>query len=47
MKFHEEIEYLINLLKTKNKDLEALNRLEEILEEYVINYPYRSYSDKK
>jgi hypothetical protein len=48
VKFHEEIEYLINLLKNEeNKDREALNQLEKILEEYVRNYQYRNYSNKK
>lgn len=48
LKFHEEIENLINLLKkTENKDSEALNQLEKLLEEYVRNYPYKNFSKKK
>jgi hypothetical protein len=47
VKFHEEIEYLINLLKKEEKkDPEALNQLEKILEEYARNYRY-TYSNKK
>jgi hypothetical protein len=48
MKFHEEIEYLINLLKKEeNKEPEALTQLEKILEEYVRTYRYRNYTNKK
>lgn len=48
MKFHEEIEYLINLLKKEeNKETEALNQLEKILEEYVRTYRHRNYTNKK
>ncbi|WP_378954735.1 hypothetical protein [Pelosinus sp. sgz500959] len=38
MEFHEEIEYLIEILKkpTSNiSDIDALERLEKILEEYA------------
>jgi hypothetical protein len=48
MKFHEEIEHLIDLLKKeKNKDPEVLNQLENLLEEFARNYQYRNYSNEK
>lgn len=46
MEFHEQVEYLINLLKNNNSnstDKEALNQLEELLEEYAKNYKQRTH----
>lgn len=48
MKFHEEVEYLINLLKTsKDDDTETLRQLEDLIEEYARNYQHRNHSTKK
>lgn len=48
MKFHEEVEYLINLLKTsKDDDTETLKQLEDLIEEYARNYQYRNRFNKK
>jgi len=38
MEFHEEIEYLIELLQktdSNNNDIDTLDRLEKLLEEYA------------
>ena len=40
MEYHEEIEYLISLLnkpKSKSDEIEILNRLEKLLEDYTRN----------
>lgn len=46
MEFHEQVEYLINLLKNNNSnspDTEALDQLEKLLEEYAKNYKQRTH----
>jgi hypothetical protein len=44
VEYHEEIEYLISLLnkpKSKSHEIEILNRLEKLLEEYTRNIHQR------
>lgn len=44
MEFHEKVEYFISILKKSNSnhyDEEALEALENLLEEYVRNYKER------
>jgi hypothetical protein len=47
VEFHDQVEYLINLLKDKNSnsyDSEALNQLEKLLEEYAKSYKQKTYN---
>jgi hypothetical protein len=47
MDFCDEVEYLIDLLKNHNKDIDEikiLNRLEKILDEYAKKYQKRDNS---
>lgn len=50
MEFYEEVENLINILQSSNKDVDTeitLNKLEKILEEYRIKRQYGSYSNNR